>query len=192
MATATALPAPRHRILAAARKRFEQFGYRRTSIGEIARDAGIAVGTVYRYFDTKEAIFFAAAEETIEAWLAAARRALATPGTAVERLARLGMASLEFNQQSTLVQSILDRDTEIVFAPHLDQLGATLLERNVALIADVVRDGIREGSLRDVDPATAAFVLFVGGDALRNQKHRPYHEVLPLYMEITMQGLVRR
>ena len=35
----------KERIVAAARRRFETYGYRRTSIAEIARDAGIAVGT---------------------------------------------------------------------------------------------------------------------------------------------------
>lgn len=190
IAQPTVARASSHRILAAARKRFEQFGYRRTSIAEIARDAGIAVGTVYRYFPTKEAVFLAVAEETIDAWLATARRTLSTPGTAVERLARLGMVSIEFNRRSKLIQSILDRDTEIVLAPHLDRLNADLLERNVAMIADVVRDGIREGALRNVDPEIAAFILFVGGDALRAQRHRPYNDVLPLYMEITMQGLL--
>ena len=35
------------RILRAARRRIETFGYRRTSMAEVARDAGIAVGTVY-------------------------------------------------------------------------------------------------------------------------------------------------
>lgn len=191
-ATAAAPPASRARILAAARKRFEQFGYRRTSIAEIARDAGIAVGTVYRYFETKEATFLAVVEHTIDAWLAEARRVLATPGSAVERLARLGTASIEFNRRSKLMESILARDVEIILAPHLDRLNTDLLERNVAMIADVVRDGVREGSLRDVDPETAAFILFLGGDALRSQKHRPYNQVLPLYMEITMHGLLPR
>src|SRR5262245_20494029 len=121
MPTVTAtVTVSRARVLAAARKRFERYGYRRTSIAEIARDAGIAVGTVYRYFETKEAIFLAVAEDTIDAWLAEARRALGSPGTAIERLARLGRVSVEFNRRTTLVQSILERDTEIVLAPHLD------------------------------------------------------------------------
>ncbi len=49
-ATDTTRSVSEQRILNAARRRVETFGYRRTSIAEIARDAGIAVGTVYRYF----------------------------------------------------------------------------------------------------------------------------------------------
>ena len=42
------------RILEVARKRFETYGYRRTNIAEIARDAGVAPGTIYRHFEGKE------------------------------------------------------------------------------------------------------------------------------------------
>ena len=63
-----------------------------------------------------------------------------------------------------------------------------LVTENVAMIADVIRDGIREGTLREVDPERTAFVLFTGGDALSSQSHYPYQEVLPLYGEIVMHG----
>jgi AcrR family transcriptional regulator len=36
----------RQRILAAARKRFRYYGVRKTTMHEIARDAGVAVGTL--------------------------------------------------------------------------------------------------------------------------------------------------
>ena len=78
----------RARILAAARQRFADFGYRRTGIAEIARDAGIAPGTVYRYFANKEKVFRAVMRHGLAQWLATARRVLTAPGTAVERLAR--------------------------------------------------------------------------------------------------------
>src|SRR4029450_1342859 len=87
---------PRRRILSAARPRFETYGYRRTSIAEIARDAGIAVGTVYRYFAGKEAVFLAVVEQLNDTWLEESRRALDGPGTAVERMRRLGAAGLPF------------------------------------------------------------------------------------------------
>ena len=85
----------RTRILAAAEERFAAFGYRRTGIGEIARDAGVAPGTLYRYFENKEEIFRAVMREGLTRWLETARRVLAEPGTALERLARLGEASVE-------------------------------------------------------------------------------------------------
>jgi AcrR family transcriptional regulator len=182
----------RARILTAARQRFADFGYRRTGIAEIARDAGIAPGTVYRYFENKEEVFRAVMRDGLARWLAMARRVLRAPGTAVERLARLGQASLEFTRDDVLTHSVYRRDGEIIFAPLLEELHGELVRENVAMMAGVIRDGIRDGTFRDVDPERAAFVLFSGGDALSNQRRYPYDEVLPLYSEIVMSGLLPR
>ncbi len=191
-ATAPAEAPTRARILAAAEERFASFGYRRTGIAEIARDAGVAAGTLYRYFENKEEIFRAVMRNLTETWLARARAAVAPPGTAIERLGRLGEASVEFNRANALINSVYRRDGEIIFAPLLEELHEQLLRHNVALIAGLIRDGIREGTMRKVDPERAAFVLFMGGDALSNQTHLPYQDVLPLYGEIVMQGLMPR
>lgn len=44
-------------ILAAARKRFAQHGFDKTTIDDIARAGGVAKGAVYHHFASKEAIF---------------------------------------------------------------------------------------------------------------------------------------
>ncbi|BBY04480.1 TetR family transcriptional regulator [Mycobacterium seoulense] len=46
----------RHAVLAAARRRFLAQGYAATTIGEIARDAGVSVETVYKAFSTKAGV----------------------------------------------------------------------------------------------------------------------------------------
>jgi TetR/AcrR family fatty acid metabolism transcriptional regulator len=182
----------RNRILAAAQERFADFGYRRTGIAEIARDAGVAPGTVYRYFENKEEVFRAVMRDGLHRWLDTARRVLAEPGTALERLARLGQVSVEFNQKNSLVHSVYRRDGEIIFAPLLEELHEELVRENVAMMASVIRDGIRDGTFADVDAEHAAFILFTGGDALSNQTHYRYDELLPLYTRIVMHGLMPR
>jgi AcrR family transcriptional regulator len=64
--TATSDPAA-DRLLDAARDAFARHGYDGVSVGEICDAAGIAKGTFYRYFDSKDAIFVAAARSTVDA-----------------------------------------------------------------------------------------------------------------------------
>jgi AcrR family transcriptional regulator len=180
------------RILAVARRRFGDFGYRRTSIGEIARDAGLAVGTVYRYWKGKEELFLGVLRDLNASWLREAQRALGGPGTARERLQRLGAASVRFTAANPLQGSLLARDTEIIFAPLLDQMYEEHVRQIVALMTDVVRDGVAEGTFRDVDPERAAYVLFAAGAALSQQHRYPYGELMPLFEEIIYEGLVPR
>jgi AcrR family transcriptional regulator len=53
----------RARLLAAATDLFSQNGYHRTQVMDIVTMAHVSAGTFYRYFDDKQGIFFAIAEE---------------------------------------------------------------------------------------------------------------------------------
>lgn len=55
------------RLLVAAREAFAQRGYAQVNVADICADAGIAKGSFYRYFDSKEAIFLAAARSMVDA-----------------------------------------------------------------------------------------------------------------------------
>lgn len=55
------------RLVAAAREAFAQHGYAGVNVADICAAADVAKGTFYRYFDSKEAIFLAAARSTVEA-----------------------------------------------------------------------------------------------------------------------------
>ena len=71
----------------AAQDEFLSRGFKGTSIESIAKAARIAKGTVYLYFDTKEAVFRAVSKQFIDWFLARASAAAAGPGTVEERVA---------------------------------------------------------------------------------------------------------
>jgi AcrR family transcriptional regulator len=73
-------------ILRAAQREFLERGYRRTSIESVARAAGVAKGTVYLYFDTKEDVFRGVSQAFIDWFLERARQAAAAKGSVEQRL----------------------------------------------------------------------------------------------------------
>jgi AcrR family transcriptional regulator len=182
-------PVLRGRIMAAARRRFEKFGYRGASIAMIARDAGIAVGTVYLYFKNKEQILIALFEESNSRWMAEARRAADQPGSAEERLMRVAQASVEHYQRDELLRAVIARDLEMILAPLGEQFRDKVLRHNVELMAEIIRAGVRAGELRALDPEKTAFVLWTAADALFIQKRYRYEEILPIYIAIVRDGL---
>ncbi len=74
------------RILQAALDLFIRYGIKRTSIDDIARAAGIAKGTLYLYYPSKDALFTAVAERICAERLVMAREAAASAGPLVETL----------------------------------------------------------------------------------------------------------
>ncbi len=57
---------PPARLLAAARDAFAQHGYDEVSVGDICLAAGMAKGSFYRYFASKEEVFLAAARSVVD------------------------------------------------------------------------------------------------------------------------------
>jgi len=53
-------------ILEAAVRLFDKKGFEKTSIQELANEAGVGKGTIYTYFQTKSEIFYAFCEEQLE------------------------------------------------------------------------------------------------------------------------------
>src|ERR1700756_2007672 len=66
----------RERVLAAAREAFAEYG-RDAQMEDVARRAGVGVGTVYRHFATKEALVDALLETRFRQAMERAREALA-------------------------------------------------------------------------------------------------------------------
>ena len=67
-------------IAEAAEDVFAEQGLRDAHVGEIARRAGVAVGTLYNYYEDRDALLAALLKERQDAFLATLEAALATPG----------------------------------------------------------------------------------------------------------------
>jgi AcrR family transcriptional regulator len=74
------------RILAAAMTRFSHYGYRRTSMEDIATEAGVARASLYLQFQNKEEIFRSLARQLHDEALDGAEAALEQPGPLAKRL----------------------------------------------------------------------------------------------------------
>jgi AcrR family transcriptional regulator len=83
-------------ILAAAKQLFGHYGYRRTSIDDIAQEARIAKGTVYLYFKSKEEIFRALCQQLLDSVLAATEEACRVTGPIEQRLRRILAAKFDY------------------------------------------------------------------------------------------------
>jgi len=146
-------------ILAAASKVFAARQYHEVLCDEIAAEAGIGKGTIYRYFRTKEDLYFATilhGYEAINESLATAISGESTPGRRLERIAR---EILEYFWDRRYFYSLLYRNEQRFLA----QEGRLKKNREhlVNLVERTIREGIDAGAFRRVDAKTAA-ELFLG------------------------------
>ncbi|HEU4438685.1 MAG TPA: TetR/AcrR family transcriptional regulator, partial [Methylomirabilota bacterium] len=76
-------------IIEAAVRVFARKGYFNSRVSDVAREAGIAAGTIYLYFKTKEDILITLFREKMATFVAAMRRSIADEPDAVAKVRRL-------------------------------------------------------------------------------------------------------
>jgi AcrR family transcriptional regulator len=146
----------KQKILNAAQERLWHYGFKKTTIDEIATDAGVGKGTVYLYFDSKEdialTIMAAYKEETIELQEAIVRDASLAP---IEKLRQILLLPI-MRSHEAIVQHPAAVEMVCVIRPHIQARLRPYLEQEVALIGQALEEGNREGVFDIEDTMTAA------------------------------------
>src|SRR5215471_16835117 len=153
--------AKRDAILRAAIDVFASRGFFNAQVADVARAAGVAAGTVYLYFKSKDDLLVSIFERSMREGLQLGRAAVADLREPTERLRRLA--------RGHLARLGADRNLAIVFQVELRQstkfmerFSATLLRDYLGLIREAIADGQREGLFRSDVKATAMAKMLFG------------------------------
>ena len=94
-------------IIDAAIRVFARNGYYNSRVSDIAREAGIASGTIYLYFRTKDEILVTLFREKMAEWVAHARREMAVEADAVARIRRLVALHFEVLERNPALAEVV-------------------------------------------------------------------------------------
>ena len=150
----------REAILRAGVKVFAEKGYFNAKVADVARAAGIADGTVYLYFKSKEEILHSIFDQAMEKFIAEGKRELAKIDSPVDRLRKV--AELHLKRLSE------DRDLAIVFQVELrgstkfmEEFSATGFHEYLEIIRKAIDEGQKAGLFRsDIKSVICAKVLY--------------------------------
>jgi AcrR family transcriptional regulator len=141
----------REMLLSAAQELFERFGYRKTTIDDVVRRAGVAKGTLYLYFQGKEDLFQELIREIGREATAEYQEMLSTKRTAAEKIEATLRFSLEAYERYPLLAKITAMDEEFKLAVH--SFGQAEMkaetERRIKFFRALFEEGIEKGELRD-------------------------------------------
>ena len=148
-------------IIHAAVRVFARKGYYNSRVADIAREAGIAAGTIYLYFKTKDDILVTLFREKMAEFVDALRKAIAgEPDAAskVRRLVSLHFRILEENPDlAAVVQVELRQGQKFFRGASGQEIGAYF-----ALIGSVLEEGVAEGRFRSDLPVKVATKMLFG------------------------------
>lgn len=155
--------AKRAEFASAAALVFAERGVANTAVSDIVRAAGVAQGTFYLYFDSKEDVVLAVVERMADDMAAAIERATsASPGTsAVEKLLGLGDVLARFDSDpaaTEMAEFIHRRENRALH----DRLTEHLAERLAAIVEGIVAQGVAENDFTVADVSSAAWFVLGG------------------------------
>jgi len=149
-----------HQIIDAAIRVFARSGYYNSRVSDIAREAGIASGTIYLYFKTKDDILVTLFREKMAGFVARLRDAIATEPDALAKLRRLIELHFEVLESNPDLAEVVQVELR---QGHKFFRGASAHEVSAyfALISSVLEEGVEAGLFRkDLPIKVATKVLF--------------------------------
>ena len=184
-------------ILRAAIKVFARGGFFNSKVADVAKEAGVADGTVYLYFKNKDDILVSIFNHVTEQALSHARNVLAELEDPSEKLKRIIAGHLEMYAR--------DRNLAIVFQVELrsstkfmEQFSATKVTEYLDLIRSVIEEGQTQGLFRkDLNTKIVAKILFGALDEMVTNwvlTHKRYSLVSTAepVMDVFLNGVSKR
>ncbi|MDM5213828.1 TetR/AcrR family transcriptional regulator [Peribacillus sp. RS7] len=145
-------------ILEAATKSFSLFGYKATTMDQVAKIANVGKGTIYTFYKNKEELFREIVQRMIEEMKYEAEQSLDDQLSFFENLHRAVYRILEFRQEHQLSLKLFQEEREIG-TPAVQEMVNEMEEAVVSYIKDKLKIAIDKGYIKPCDPEITAFLM---------------------------------
>ncbi len=151
--------ARKEEIIRAAAELFSQKSYHDVTMDDIAEKVGVAKGTIYLYFDSKENLYLEIMEETYEEIESILEKETAKSDPAPVKLKKVLGLIFKFYLQNLDVLRILSRDETHLIREHYEFTEHWRLRR-IKLYEKILEKGVNEGSFRPSNTELTALIIF--------------------------------
>ncbi|SMC00072.1 transcriptional regulator, TetR family [Thermanaeromonas toyohensis ToBE] len=138
----------KQKIFAAARRLFVEKGYHNTSIPDIVTEAGVSIGALYHYFESKEALAKAIHIHAVQEFLQRFHRQVKSKHTTRERIQAFVEMMFSWTEEDPVMVEYLlyARPKEV-----LDRAMSICSEEGLQAVKEIMIEGMRRGEVKQVD-----------------------------------------
>ena len=183
-------------LLDAAARRYARHGPRKTTMEEVGRAAGFSRATVYKHFPSKDALYRALLDQATQKFIAEVKTCIAQPDGARGKLRQIVEIARRVYSGSPVLLGAAASDDEMQIEAIAAEAMRSQEAQVVALLAEVLREGVRAGSIRAIDPESVAYLIFQLGNVLviREVSGRPdfpFQKILAAMDDLIDRGLAQ-
>ena len=139
---------------------FARYGYKKTTLEDIADALNMTGSSIYSYSSSKQALYYDCISYSVYKWQESVRLAAAESSEPAEQLLLAFEEAVRYIDSDEQLQLILRNDPSIFpMFPSVDPI-EELNNWAVTFIGDILRRGVECGSFRDIDTEDTALILF--------------------------------
>jgi AcrR family transcriptional regulator len=183
----------RQLIIEAAHKSFSLFGYKATTMDQVAKVANVGKGTIYTFFKNKEELFDEIISSLIREMRTAAEEVMDENQTFHENANHVLFKLLEYRKQHQLTIKLLQEGREMGTREVVEVLNR-LEDVVVQYVKEIVQKAVDKGEIEPCNPELTAFVMLKLYVALIfdwEKSHKPLNqdEIFQVFKQYLINGL---
>ncbi|QVK20740.1 TetR/AcrR family transcriptional regulator [Mycoplasmatota bacterium] len=180
----------RFEIIHSAKMLFETKGYNETTVEDITIEAGVAKGTFYYYFKSKEDIIEAIVETTLENVLKSADELAKSPHLSpIEKFSTLLRGDKINNKDTQKAADILHLPSNRLLH---EKMNVAIVMKLSPIIASIVSDGVEEGTFKVNNVLDTIQFLLTGAQFFLDESLFGWTEEEIVSKSITMIKIIER
>lgn len=183
----------RRAIIEAATASFASFGYKATTIDQVAKMANVGKGTIYTFFKNKEELLDEIVTRLMLEMKQAAEEAVRAEDSFFENVHRALSSILAFRKDHQLAVKLFQEERDIG-TPVVQDVLRKMDKAVISFIKHQLQLAIDKGEIRECDPEITAFVmlrLYIALISDWERHHEPLGEqqIAELFQLYLLQGL---
>lgn len=150
----------REQILQTALQLFAKYGYKKTTVEDIAGALGLTKGALYLYVKNKQDLYEKTAAWALAEWQQRVREAVTEVAGPEQRLRVMALSAFEYLLGHEELLALINADTDFYADLIVKEPFAAIHRDSVMMMESVLADGVETGVFQAVDPAAVADALF--------------------------------
>lgn len=147
-------------IMAAAITLFARYGYKKTTIDDIAHELHIAKANIYRYFTGKEQLYHEAVGSVLDVWRAFVQENISGVQDPAEKFRRMCEIAIHYPERNPDFCNILLQDADIFALSDKRDSYRSANKPAEDLLRGVLAEGVGKGVFRDINIEYITELLF--------------------------------
>ncbi|GIN91676.1 TetR family transcriptional regulator [Siminovitchia terrae] len=186
----------KQQILEAATNSFSLFGYKATTMDQIAKLANVGKGTIYTFYKNKEELFHEIISSLILEMKLSVEKTVSEDSSFYEKVDSALFALLEFRTDHQLMIKLIQEEKEMG-TPAVKDVIQKIENAIVQYVGKIVQKAVDKGEIKPCNPEITAFVIIKIYIALIfdwEKAHKPLEkdEISRLFKLYLLNGLSNR